>query len=45
MPVIEPGSWVHPGSKPDWSEIGTIGRFAVSVEPEPALRPVRAGGA
>ncbi|KQQ53064.1 AraC family ligand binding domain-containing protein [Plantibacter sp. Leaf314] len=32
MPVIEPGSWVHPGSKPDWSEIGTIGRFAVSVD-------------
>ena len=32
MPVIEPGSWVHPGSKPDWSEIATIGRFAVSVD-------------
>lgn len=32
MPVIEPGSWVHPGSKPEWSEIGTIGRFAVSVD-------------
>jgi len=32
MPVIEPGSWMHPGSKPEWSEIGTIGRFAVSVD-------------
>ena len=32
MPVIEPGSWLHPETRPDWSGIGSIGRFAVATE-------------
>jgi mannose-6-phosphate isomerase-like protein (cupin superfamily) len=32
MPVIPPGSWLHPDDRPDWCEIGTVGRFTVSVD-------------
>ncbi len=32
MPVIEPGSWLNPDTRPDWCEIGAIGRFVVSTE-------------
>lgn len=32
MPVIEPGSWLNPDNKPDWCEIGSIGRFTVPME-------------
>ena len=29
MPVIEPGSWLHADTRPDWSGIGSIGRLTV----------------
>jgi len=32
MPIIPPGSWLNPDNRPDWCEIGTIGRFTVSVD-------------
>ncbi|MBO0985199.1 AraC family ligand binding domain-containing protein [Rathayibacter sp. SD072] len=32
MPVYEPGTWLHPGDRPDWCAVGTIGRFAVGLE-------------
>lgn len=32
MPVIEPGSWLNPDSRPEWCEIGSIGRFTVSTD-------------
>jgi mannose-6-phosphate isomerase-like protein (cupin superfamily) len=32
VPVIEPGSWLNPENRPDWCEIGTIGRFTVATE-------------
>lgn len=32
MPIIEPGSWVNPETRPSWCEIGAIGRFTVPVE-------------
>lgn len=32
MPIIEPGSWLNPDTRPSWCEIGSIGRFAVPVE-------------
>jgi mannose-6-phosphate isomerase-like protein (cupin superfamily) len=32
VPVIEPGSWLHAETRPDWSGIGSIGRFAVPTE-------------
>jgi mannose-6-phosphate isomerase-like protein (cupin superfamily) len=32
VPVIEPGSWLHPENRPDWAEIATIGRFAIPVD-------------
>ena len=32
MPVLEPGTWLHPENRPDWCDIATIGRFAVSVD-------------
>ncbi|WP_108249372.1 AraC family ligand binding domain-containing protein [Planctomonas deserti] len=32
MPVYGPGRWHHPGERPEWSEIATIGRFAVPRE-------------
>ncbi|MGA1836586.1 AraC family ligand binding domain-containing protein [Herbiconiux sp. 11R-BC] len=32
MPVYEPGTWLNPDNRPEWCEIGTVGRFAVPVE-------------
>ncbi|MGX5682693.1 AraC family ligand binding domain-containing protein [Schumannella luteola] len=32
MPVFEPGTWLNPDTRPDWCEIGSIGRFAVPLE-------------
>jgi len=32
VPVLEPGSWLHPGDRPEWCEIGAAGRFTVPVE-------------
>ena len=32
MPIIPPGSWLNPDNRPEWCEIGTIGRFTVAVE-------------
>jgi mannose-6-phosphate isomerase-like protein (cupin superfamily) len=32
MPVIEPGSWLNPDNRPDWCEVGSIGRFQIGLE-------------
>ncbi|MGO3886604.1 MAG: AraC family ligand binding domain-containing protein, partial [Mycetocola sp.] len=29
MPILRQGQWLHPGDRPDWCEIGTIGRFSI----------------
>ena len=31
MPVLAPGSWVGPDTRPDWCQVSAIGRFAVPV--------------
>ena len=32
MPIIEPGSWLNPDNKPDWSSFTSAGRFAIPLE-------------
>ena len=32
MPIIPPGNWLNPETRPDWCEIGSIGRFTVATE-------------
>jgi mannose-6-phosphate isomerase-like protein (cupin superfamily) len=32
MPIIAPGSWLNPETKPDWTGIAAIGRFVVATE-------------
>ena len=32
MPIIPPGNWLNPDTRPDWCEIGSIGRFVVATE-------------
>ena len=31
MPVLAPGSWVGPETRPDWCQVAAIGRFTVLV--------------
>ena len=32
MPIIEPGSWLNPENRPDWSAFSSAGRFAIPLE-------------
>ncbi len=32
MPIIEPGSWLHAETRPDWTSFTTAGRFAIPLE-------------
>ena len=32
MPVFEPGSWLNPDNRPEWSAFVSAGRFAIPLE-------------
>jgi mannose-6-phosphate isomerase-like protein (cupin superfamily) len=32
VPIIEPGSWLNPENRPEWSAFTSAGRFAIPLE-------------
>jgi len=32
VPIIEPGSWLNPSNRPEWSAFSSAGRFAIPLE-------------
>mgnify|MGYP000985485766 CR=1 FL=1 len=32
MPVIEPGTWWHPGNRPEWFTLTAVGQFEVGTD-------------
>ena len=32
MPIIEPGNWLNPDTRPEWSAFTSAGRFAIPLE-------------